>query len=261
MIRHTEPKVKGKIYIMREKNVASIGNRIRLARVGLNLTQKQLAEAVNIGANYLAMVERGSRNASDKLIKKIATATHTTYEWLMGTSEHQTAYPEPDGSLEQINDNTASLGYLVELIREGCAEKDWVIEEPVNFANFQKTNWLPDYWFEVKDAPIEYWAFDFNLCIYKRPVLGKDGTVAPAYAYANFLKNMVLSNPLIRNETKYTLVVPNREIFESMIDKLPLDIGNLSVMQIDIPNKKIVREKYIAAQSDKKTYLTKTLQF
>ena len=32
-------------------------------------------------------------------------------------------------------------------------------------------------------------------------------------------------------------------------------------MQIDIPNKKIVREKYIAAQSDKKTYLTKTLQF
>ena len=44
-------------------------------------------------------------------------------------------------------------------------------------------------------------------------------------------------------------------------DKLPLDIGNLSVMQIDIPNKKIVREKYIAAQSDKKTYLTKTLQF
>ena len=41
-----------------QKGETTVGSRIRLARVGLTLTQKQLAQAVGVSANHLAMVER-----------------------------------------------------------------------------------------------------------------------------------------------------------------------------------------------------------
>lgn len=242
----------------------TIGGRVRLARVGFNLTQKQLAELVGVGSNYLAMVERGSKNASDDLIRRIAAATHTTYEWLMGTSEHQTAYPESDGSLEQMHDNSAGLGYLVELIRANCTEKGWPVLEPEQQSAFPKTDWQPDYWFylKAKDGPISYWVFDLDLCIYKRPDLfNKDGTMSPKIAFFNFLSNLVFGNPLIRSKTKYTFVVPSAEIFDSLLRQPTLPLGNLSLMQIDIPNKKIIREEYLCARDDQAEYLTATLRF
>lgn len=101
----------------------TIGYRIRMARVGLNLTQKQLANEVNIVPTYLTAVERGNKNASEELIERIADATHTTKEWLLGTSGSQTTYPEPNIAMPQTKDNTASVGYLAEMIGDACARK------------------------------------------------------------------------------------------------------------------------------------------
>lgn len=192
------------------------------------------------------------------------TATHTTYEWLIGTIEHQTAYPESDGSLEQMHDNSAGLGYLVDLIRAACVEKDWGIKEPEQQSDFSKTDWTPDYWLYVQkeDVPISYWAFDLSLCIYKHPDLfSKDGSLSPKIAFFNFLSNLVFGNPLIRSKTKYTFVVPSGEIFDSLLKQPTLPLGNLSLMQIDIPNKKIIREEYLCARDDQAEYLTATLHF
>ena len=136
-------------------NENSLGYRIRTARCHLNLTQKQLAEEVGVGANYIAMVERGVKKPSQDLIERIAHATRTTTDWINGTSENQTAYPEADGSLIQTNQDSASIGYLVDLIRSECAKMNWEIEEPERQNDFPKTDWLPNYWFRIKNAPID----------------------------------------------------------------------------------------------------------
>jgi len=68
----------------------SIGNRIRVERRKLKLTQEELAEKANISANFLGHIERGTKRPTLDTLKKIADvlqipmaelfATEATYQ-------------------------------------------------------------------------------------------------------------------------------------------------------------------------------------
>lgn len=241
----------------------TIGYRIRLARIGLNLTQRQLADSVHVSSNYLAAVERGVKNASEDLIKRIAVATRTTSEWIIGGDPNRTSYPEPDNNLTQIKDNTASIGYLARIIRDTCKERGWEFAEPHDISSFPKTDWMPDYWLSSTDPNglIEYWAFDLSLCVYKQPDLWGDGTLSPRLEYLNFLSNIIFGNRMIRNTTKYTFAVPSLDIFRSLCKQPAVNLGNASIALIDIPRKKVVREFYLCTVAKCTEYLENELCF
>lgn len=70
---------------MKEKkadSLMSIGARIRKARTESSLTIRKLAEETGITASYLSMVERGEKNPSTTLLRKIAEATDAPSGWL-----------------------------------------------------------------------------------------------------------------------------------------------------------------------------------
>lgn len=70
---------------MKEKkadSLMSIGARIRKARTEASLTIRKLAEETGITASYLSMVERGEKNPSTTLLRKIAEATDAPSGWL-----------------------------------------------------------------------------------------------------------------------------------------------------------------------------------
>jgi len=50
----------------------SMGNRIRMERKRLKLTQEELAEKANISANFLGHIERGTKRPTLDTLKKIA---------------------------------------------------------------------------------------------------------------------------------------------------------------------------------------------
>lgn len=239
------------------------GYRIRMARLGLNLTQKQLADAVGVAQTYITAIERGRKNASKELLERIATATHTTQAWLLGTSGNQTVYPEPDHTLEQVKDNTATIGYLAEMIREACESHGWSFHEPQNPSLFPGTDWKPDFWLYSEDinSPIRRWAFDLSLCIYKQPDLWGDGTLSPRVSYFNFLANLVFGNPAIRKTTKYTFVVPSIEIFDSFCKPTMIGLGNASILLIDVRSKKVVQEFTLCSTAECADFLENQLHF
>lgn len=243
----------------------SVGYRIRLARTGLNLTQSKLANEVHVGSSYLAAVERGKKTASEDLIGRIAQATHTTKEWLLGTSQNQTAYPEPNNVTPQINDSTAGIGYLAELIRRACDEHKFPFHVPKDSSLFPRTDWMPDFWLYSDDEkiPINYWAFDLSLCIYKQPDAWGDGTASPRFCYFNFLSNLVFANPAIRKTTKYTFVVADPEVFDAFCKKPMVNLGNISIMLIslDQDNPRVVREYMLCTTENCRDYLEDTLHF
>lgn len=50
----------------------TIGQRVKRERLGRNLTQRQLADAVGVGAPHISKVEADRENPSDELLTKIA---------------------------------------------------------------------------------------------------------------------------------------------------------------------------------------------
>lgn len=56
----------------------SLGNKIRLMRMALGLSQEGLAEATGLHRTYIGSIERGERNLSLKNIVIIARALSTT---------------------------------------------------------------------------------------------------------------------------------------------------------------------------------------
>lgn len=227
------------------------------------MTQKQLANIVNVVPTYITAIERGNRNASEELIERIAAATHTTKEWLIGTSENQTSYPEPDTALPQVKGDTASMGYLAELICGACAEREWSFHVPKDMSLFPGTDWKPDLWLYSEDinSPIRRWAFDLSLCVYKQPDLLGDGTLSPRISYFNFLANLVFGNPAIRGTTKYTFVVPSIEIFDSFCKPTMINLGNASILLVNIYEKKVTQEFTLCSTKECASFMENQLHF
>ncbi len=52
--------------------VETIGQRIKRERLARNMTQRQLAEAVDVGVPHISKVEAGRENPSDDLLRRLA---------------------------------------------------------------------------------------------------------------------------------------------------------------------------------------------
>lgn len=60
---------------MRKRNLAyKLGNKIRILRKAVGLTQAALAEAADISINFMGCIERGERTPSIETIDKLAKA-------------------------------------------------------------------------------------------------------------------------------------------------------------------------------------------
>lgn len=60
----------------------SIGDRIRKVRKALNLTQRKLAEQLGISQQHISHIEKGTKEASEMLIKYFCLLYNTSEEWL-----------------------------------------------------------------------------------------------------------------------------------------------------------------------------------
>lgn len=63
-----------------------LGDRIRIARTKLKMTQQQLADTIDMSANYLGKVERADRILSLETLIKIANALGTNVDYLLSDS-------------------------------------------------------------------------------------------------------------------------------------------------------------------------------
>jgi transcriptional regulator with XRE-family HTH domain len=57
---------------MKGMAVETIGQRIKRERLALKMTQRELAEAVDVGVPHISKVEAGRENPSDDLLRRLA---------------------------------------------------------------------------------------------------------------------------------------------------------------------------------------------
>ena len=84
-----------------------LGNRIRIARTKLKMTQQQLADAIDMSANYLGKVERADRILSLETLVKIANALGTNIDYLLSDSvgvNRESLVSEVDSYLVRMNE-------------------------------------------------------------------------------------------------------------------------------------------------------------
>lgn len=73
-------------------NFTDLGLRIKHCRKTQNLTQEALAELVDISPHYLYEIERGMKCASLATLVDIATALHTSMDYLLFGNQDSFAY-------------------------------------------------------------------------------------------------------------------------------------------------------------------------
>ena len=61
----------------------SIGNRIRISRENAGLTQEELAEKLNLSAQFISTIERGVAGASLATIIRLCEVLNVSAEWLL----------------------------------------------------------------------------------------------------------------------------------------------------------------------------------
>lgn len=247
---------------MNKRQEKTIGERIKSARRSINMNQRQFAEIIEVGPNYLSRIECGSSKPSNGLLYMIAQKTRTSYEWLIG--EDQDAIPLSlvcDDDNQQNDDSYATKEYTVDILRRACQNR-WKIVEPEEQNSFARTDWEPDYWFRLslEESPVKFWGFDLSDSIYNKTSFFNNNH---KLNFNNFILNVLFSNNHIRNVIKYSFVVPNAEAFNLLVNKISVPIGNVSIIQLDMQNKGIVRERYLCTSVDgsSENYLFNTLSF
>lgn len=61
----------------------SVGNRIRISREAAGLTQEELAEKLNLSAQFISTIERGVAGASLATIIRLCEVLNVSTEWLL----------------------------------------------------------------------------------------------------------------------------------------------------------------------------------
>lgn len=93
---------------MFDYSIMTVGERIKQLRKQQNLTQQQLANKVGVTYIQIGRYETGKSNASADVLQKIASALHTTTDFLMsGGNAQQLADKEllqQFKEVEQMND-------------------------------------------------------------------------------------------------------------------------------------------------------------
>ena len=67
-------------------NYTRLGERIREERLRLNLTQAQLAEAIDISDTYMGAIERGERSLTLDTLVKLVNRLGVTVDYLLADS-------------------------------------------------------------------------------------------------------------------------------------------------------------------------------
>lgn len=84
---------------------SSIGDRIRLLRKTLNLTQEMFGQLLGVSQRHISQLEKGTRDASEQLIKHMCLRFHTSEFWLTTGEGEMFLTPE-----EVIKNQMARLG-------------------------------------------------------------------------------------------------------------------------------------------------------
>lgn len=94
--------------------VESVGQRIKRERIERNMTQRALAEAVDVGVPHVSKIEAGRENPSDELLSRVAAVLGCSYEELLLAARRI-----PADLMEQLAENpTKSLEFLRSLRRD-----------------------------------------------------------------------------------------------------------------------------------------------
>ena len=92
--------------MLKNLDETTTGGRIRKCRIDAGKNLKEFAKLINISPNHLGLVERGEKNASMVILKKIADATGVSYKWL---NEGKGEKPEPANGTELITKEEAPM--------------------------------------------------------------------------------------------------------------------------------------------------------
>ena len=71
--------------------------RIRNLRIDKDLSQKQVADKLNIAANTLSQYELGIRNIPNEILIKLALLYDTSIDYLVGLTKVKKPYPRGTG--------------------------------------------------------------------------------------------------------------------------------------------------------------------
>lgn len=108
--------------------------RIRQLRKTLNLTQQEFAEKISLSPNYVYMIEKGSREASDRTISDICRIFNVNIEWLRsGNGEMFIQMDREDQIMEWagtvLREESASFRKRFVAMLSKLSEKDWEVLE------------------------------------------------------------------------------------------------------------------------------------
>ena len=68
-------------------------DRIADTRIDMGLTQKLIAEKLNIASNTLSQYEAGLRNIPNEILIELALLYNTSVDYLLGLTDVKTPYP------------------------------------------------------------------------------------------------------------------------------------------------------------------------
>lgn len=71
-----------------------LGRRISMVLQKNGLTQRELAQRINIGEDVLSRYISGDRDPKPDMLANIATALHTTSDYLLGIENGEFSYPQ-----------------------------------------------------------------------------------------------------------------------------------------------------------------------
>ena len=198
----------------------SIGYRIRTARKSKELTQKELSAQVGVGPNYLATVERGTKTASEVLLKRIALATDVTLNWLVtGEGEKPTILPGAVLSEKELREIITERAFgmsVEEAIQRGkvcCVEGETLQEKYCLLTQGRFTQRF----------------FSFQGCR-RMPVSELDAV------FRDFVAEVAFSNEITAERTSHTFVL------------------NTFLRFIDPEKKEVMQEKAIAGHQSPKMW-------
>lgn len=77
----------------------SIGDRVRVIRVGLGMSQKKFAEQLNVLQPVVSYVESGSRNIPKDMLKALINLGFS-YQWILTGKDE----PEPEPTNEELQE-------------------------------------------------------------------------------------------------------------------------------------------------------------
>ena len=214
----------------------SIGYRIRTARKSKELTQKELSAQVGVGPNYLATVERGTKTASEVLLKRIALATDVTLNWLVtGEGEKPTILPGAVLSEKELREIITERAFgmsVEEAIQRGkvcCVEGETLQVLPPYLGRFTQR------------------FFSFQGCR-RMPVSELDAV------FRDFVAEVAFSNEITAERTSHTFVLTSESMMHHLCEPPRLLNANTFLLFIDPEKKEVMQEKAIAGHQSPKMW-------